>query len=541
MTRSRAVLLVVLLALGGGIVWLVANTRIVPESIDLGPGVNALANDYLAAEQFLERIGVSAEYRVQRSIDIDLPAHDHALLLIDSELGLTPAAAASVVAWVQAGGHLLVDVGRVGSRHPDDFWLFDLGFDLTWVDADADWEPDPDIGNDTDTEEAPAGAETPVDDQSAEGAGAASGDGSVATERGTDASKDAEGMARADGGVEGDNADAADSGIGPADGEVEEDGDSVLPARLRGPGSIRQTCGTETVGVWWATGASASSVSDAWSAVRNAAAYPDARTSPNAVAPDGTSADWTSADRTSPYATTTASEPALADAAALAGGAASTADGPELARVDVDQGTRIMDWPGEELTLAGDEDGAWLVRVAYGSGTITAVTSTRQFTNFDVACHDHAYLLARLLDDLAGLWIVRHVAVSHWLDVLWQHGLALVKTLAIALLLLLWRGARLFGPQLPDPESARRSVAEHLHATGEWLWRRRDSASLLADLRATVRRRAERRFPAQDPARWAQHVGLTASDVAAALNDVPRRNSELVIIVRNLKAMERML
>jgi hypothetical protein len=77
----------------------------------------------------------------------------------------------------------------------------------------------------------------------------------------------------------------------------------------------------------------------------------------------------------------------------------------------------------------------------------------------------------------------------------WKNYQKAVIALAALLALLFWASVRRFGPVLPDPAPARRSLMEHINASGAWLWKAKGGRQVLidaarADLQATLQRRA---------------------------------------------------
>ena len=66
---------------------------------------------------------------------------------------------------------------------------------------------------------------------------------------------------------------------------------------------------------------------------------------------------------------------------------------------------------------------------------------------------------------------------------------------AIALLLWMWRVTPRFGPVLPDPERARRSLLHHLRASGRFLWSNGHANRLLESSREACLRRVRRSLP----------------------------------------------
>jgi len=83
---------------------------------------------------------------------------------------------------------------------------------------------------------------------------------------------------------------------------------------------------------------------------------------------------------------------------------------------------------------------------------------------------------------------------SLW-KLLWQHGWPVWLPLALALAGGLWRGSQRFGAVLPAPPAQRRSLLEHVRASGYYLYRRRQSAVLYQAVRNVFMQRLQQRAP----------------------------------------------
>lgn len=132
-------------------------------------------------------------------------------------------------------------------------------------------------------------------------------------------------------------------------------------------------------------------------------------------------------------------------------------------------------------------------RAAWDQGWVTLLPSTRPFENTRVGERDHAAFLWALLQrngPPAGVTLVyRHQPPSLW-ALLGRHGWMVLVSGAALLALWLWSALPRFGPLLPDPPPARRSLLEHVIATGEYLWRHGHHGLLLKSARRSVLRQA---------------------------------------------------
>ncbi|MGF6095546.1 DUF4350 domain-containing protein [Pseudomonas sp. 18175] len=78
------------------------------EVIDRGPSPEALANPYLAAEHFLRQQGLVVEHANSLERLATLPSKGNSLLLLGERSNMSPRQAEQLLAWVKAGGHLLL-------------------------------------------------------------------------------------------------------------------------------------------------------------------------------------------------------------------------------------------------------------------------------------------------------------------------------------------------------------------------------------------------------------------------------------------------
>lgn len=101
---------------------------------------------------------------------------------------------------------------------------------------------------------------------------------------------------------------------------------------------------------------------------------------------------------------------------------------------------------------------------------------------------------------------------------LWSQGWIALLLLALALVLWGWRKALRFGPLLAAPERTRRSMAEQVRGTAEFLWHRQPAALHAAMLRAlddAARRRLRHWDRLPTPARAQALAAATGLDAAA--------------------------
>lgn len=174
------------------------------------------------------------------------------------------------------------------------------------------------------------------------------------------------------------------------------------------------------------------------------------------------------------------------------------------------------------------DDNLDVLRVhARGAGHVAFVAENR-FDNSRLDWYDNAELLLALAELNHGarhVLIVRNLEMPSWYQALWWRFKFGIIGTGFTLLLLLWLGVRRFGPLLPDPDEERRSLIEHIDASGRWLWKVPGGRTiLLAAVRnatghVLLRRAPEllRLTPTERVIQLARTCRLPHADVADAL------------------------
>ena len=148
----------------------------------------------------------------------------------------------------------------------------------------------------------------------------------------------------------------------------------------------------------------------------------------------------------------------------------------------------LMD--AEELALASagrEDEGTQFVQFEVGQGLVSVFTDLRHWSNRHVECYDHAFLLWYLVGVNPQAWFVYSNQLPSLPRLIWQQA-PLVVVLSVCLLVLwLWRRGRRFGPLVVGDVRRRRSLLEHVHASALFQWRLGQWASLLDDLRLSIR------------------------------------------------------
>ncbi|HEY8102414.1 MAG TPA: DUF4350 domain-containing protein [Burkholderiaceae bacterium] len=178
--------------------------------------------------------------------------------------------------------------------------------------------------------------------------------------------------------------------------------------------------------------------------------------------------------------------------------------------------------------LFGDEHQEAVRVFAEGKGHIAAVANN-YFDNDHLAAYDHAELLlslAALNPNAKHVLIIQHLDMPAWYQALWWYFEYGIISLGCGVLLLFWTAVRRFGPILPEPNLERRSLIEHIDASGRWLWKIPGGRNILitaarVSINKTLSRKAPallRMLPEEQAAHLSQVCKLSNADIELALH-----------------------
>ncbi|HEX6203230.1 MAG TPA: DUF4350 domain-containing protein [Thermoanaerobaculia bacterium] len=220
-----------------------------------------------------------------------------------------------------------------------------------------------------------------------------------------------------------------------------------------------------------------------------------------------------------------------------------------MRRVGMPEWPRLHDDSG--VHLSGRPDGASLVAFSWGEGRVTVLADASFLDNRHLGRLDHARFAWDLVTaggQPAGLTIADWRRAVPLFALVARRGWPLAA--AGLLLVAAWiahRGAR-FGPPLPDEPPPRRSLLEHVRASGAFLWRRGQSDELLAASRAALARRVDlvhAEWARQSEGERVRHLArlsrLPAGTVAAALAGEAPDAADFTRTVATLERLRRSL
>lgn len=201
------------------------------------------------------------------------------------------------------------------------------------------------------------------------------------------------------------------------------------------------------------------------------------------------------------------------------------------------EGNHVEFCTGRRFTLRGANprrswgdlaNGYVFARVPHGAGTVDMLAALDVLTTEQLEETTHLVLARQLLapNYRAGAVHLVHASElpSLWATLL-REGWMAWAPLALLLLAWLWRRMQRFGPLLPAPQAERRSLLEHVTASGEHAWRYGYGHLLHAAVRDAFLARLRRRDPVAaaldgepQAALIAARVDLTPAQVREALS-----------------------
>jgi hypothetical protein len=202
------------------------------------------------------------------------------------------------------------------------------------------------------------------------------------------------------------------------------------------------------------------------------------------------------------------------------------------------------------LWLLQGPGGPLVLRTALGQGQVTVILPWGLLDNQRVLEGDDGLVAIAALQVRPGaqVWFVTEEARPPLLSWLWREAWVVVLLGGAALALALWRGARRFGPLVATPAPGRRSMAEQITGTAQFLRREGPEALLDAQIRALemAARNHVRHYDTLDrsqrAAAIAKATGQDATALALALDQrLARRRVDLPATLELLETARRLL
>lgn len=139
---------------------------------------------------------------------------------------------------------------------------------------------------------------------------------------------------------------------------------------------------------------------------------------------------------------------------------------------------------------AGDSQGVHFMQLEVEQGLLSVLSDGVLWQSDQIDKFDHAFFLRTLARDRNGVRLLYGIRMPSLFMLIWRHASQWVIASVLWLgAWLLYRGRR-FGPIVQHQTTVRRSLAEHIVASANYLWCGAYMAALLAPVRDDVKRQA---------------------------------------------------
>jgi len=219
----------------------------------------------------------------------------------------------------------------------------------------------------------------------------------------------------------------------------------------------------------------------------------------------------------------------------------------------------FWDEPERDLHLSVESEyGLHLVEVQEGKGFVTALTDNVFMFNENIGELDHAEIALRLFGlqakqragaQLGGglpVWFVTRDEPAPPYLTIWEHTWTLFVGVGALILAWVLMASQRFGPPIWLDRSVRRSLMEHVEASGRFLWRQGSRGRLVAVERRALLERVRARHPAWlglEPAelhrRLASLARMPEDEVAQLMRWPEKQSPSPEDLVANLRALQR--
>lgn len=141
---------------------------------------------------------------------------------------------------------------------------------------------------------------------------------------------------------------------------------------------------------------------------------------------------------------------------------------------------------------------AFMLRRHIGKGKVTLVADLDFINNRNIRKADHAEIFWQLAHGLGtpkSVWLIHNDEMPALWRLMWKHAWAFIITLMLMFILWLYRASHRFGPMIPKAAEDRRSLLEHINASGHFYWKHQQKAKLIASTREALNQRLAITYP----------------------------------------------
>ena len=134
----------------------------------------------------------------------------------------------------------------------------------------------------------------------------------------------------------------------------------------------------------------------------------------------------------------------------------------------------------------------FILRRHIDKGMITLVADLNFMNNREIREADHAEIFWQLVQGLEvpdDVWLIHNDEMPALWQLMWNKAWAFIITLLILFLLWLRSASHRFGPMIPKAAEDRRSLLEHIKASGNFYWKHQQKGKLIASTREALNQR----------------------------------------------------
>jgi hypothetical protein len=138
------------------------------------------------------------------------------------------------------------------------------------------------------------------------------------------------------------------------------------------------------------------------------------------------------------------------------------------------------------------KDKTFILRRYIDKGMITLVADLNFINNREIREADHAEIFWQLVHGLEtpdDVWLIHNDEMPALWQLIWNKAWALIISLLILFLLWLRSASHRFGPMIPKVVVDRRSLLEHIRASGNFYWKHQQKGKLIASTREALHQR----------------------------------------------------
>jgi hypothetical protein len=204
--------------------------------------------------------------------------------------------------------------------------------------------------------------------------------------------------------------------------------------------------------------------------------------------------------------------------------------------VDFDPVLRLEDKDDHFVSLSSDDHGNLLLTRTMGNGHVSVFTDRRVLHNRRIGKKDNALFLWHLVNlhgEPGKVWFVSDDDMPSLPAWLWRYAGELIISLVIMIVFVLYRVSQRFGPVIQVMPPVRRSLLEHIQASGWFLWQHRHYDRLLQGMQHNLKRELALKHPGMQElgssklaARLTEFIDMPEAEIQHALGPIDIKSAE---------------